>query len=223
MSEAKSAEYKAVKLTRRNAKASLTRSGRALLHRIENKWSIEEIKVTLINVDKVYNDLVEKHEKFTELVEDDEEFEVEERWLEECQQQFLSFESRAKKYIDETQKSSDLSQSSSKDDVQVATGEKSAENNSEIVEATTQMEALNITETLQVETSQVTESELTQVDASQVTESESTQVETSEAAIIPSIKITLQKCVLLRSRNRECLNLMEMLENTQYSNRILNT
>jgi hypothetical protein len=210
MSEAKSAEYKAAKLTRRNAKASLTRSGRALLHRIENKWSIEEIKVMLINVDKVYNDLVEKHEKFTELVEDDEEFEVDERWLEECQQQFLSFESRAKKYIDETQKSSDLSQISSKDDVQVATGEKSAENNSEIVEATTQMEALNITETLQVETSQVTESE-------------STQVETSEAAIIPSIKITLQKCVLLRSRNRECLNLMEMLENTQYSNRILNT
>ncbi len=138
MSETKSAEYKAAKLTRRNAKASLTRSGRALLHRIENKWSIEEIKVMLINVDKVYNDLVEKHEKFTELVEDDEEFEVEERWLEECQQQFLSFESRAKKYIDETQKSSDLSQSSSKDDVQVATGEKSAENNSEIVEATMQ-------------------------------------------------------------------------------------
>ena len=185
MSEAKSAEYKAAKLTRRNAKASLTRSGRALLHRIENKWSIEEIKVMLINVDKVYNDLVEKHEKFTELVEDDEEFEVEERWLEECQQQFLSFESRAKKYIDETQKSSDLSQSSSKDDVQVATGEKSAENNSEIVEATTQMEALNVTETLQVETSQVTKSELTQVDASQVTESESTQVETSEAAQNP--------------------------------------
>jgi hypothetical protein len=79
-----------------------------------------------------------KHEKFAELVEDDEEFEVDERWLEECQQQFLSFESRAKKYIDETQKSSDLSQSSSKDDVQVATGEKSAENNSEIVEATMQ-------------------------------------------------------------------------------------
>ena len=51
------AEYKAAKLTRRNAKASLTRSGRALLHRIENKWSIEEIKVTLINVDKVENSL----------------------------------------------------------------------------------------------------------------------------------------------------------------------
>ncbi len=82
-----SAEYKAAKLTRRNSKASLTRSGRAVLNRIENKWSIEEIKVTLANVDKVYNDLVEKHEKFTELVEE-EEFEAEERWLEECQQQF---------------------------------------------------------------------------------------------------------------------------------------
>ena len=84
MSEAKSAEYKAAKLARRNAKASLTRSGSALLRRIENEWSIEEIKVTLANVDKAHNDLVEKHEKFTELVEDDEEFEAEERWLEEC-------------------------------------------------------------------------------------------------------------------------------------------
>ncbi len=146
MSEAKSAEYKAAKLARRNAKASLTRSGRALLRRIENEWSIEEIKVTLANVDKAHNDLVEKHEKFTELVEDDEEFEAEERWLEECQQQFLSFESRAKKYSDETQKSSDLSQSSSKDDAQIATEEESGENNSEIVEATTQMEALNVTQ-----------------------------------------------------------------------------
>ncbi len=65
----------------------MTRSGRAVLNRVENEWSIEEIKVTFANVDKVYNDLVEKHEKFTELVEE-EEFETEERWLEECQQQF---------------------------------------------------------------------------------------------------------------------------------------
>ncbi len=87
-----------------------------------------------------------------------------------------------------------------------------------------QMEALNVTETLHVETSHVTESELTHVETSQVTESEPTQVETSEAAqnpMIPLLKMKLQKCVRLRSRNRECLNLMEMLENAQYSNRIL--
>ena len=69
-----SPELKAAKLTRQNAKAVLTRSGRALTHRIENKWDLDEIKETLSNVEKVYNDLVAKHEKYTEFIEDDEAF-----------------------------------------------------------------------------------------------------------------------------------------------------
>ena len=96
-----SAEYKAAKLTRRNAKASLTRSGRAL-HRITNQRSVDEVQETFANVEKVYDDLVQKHEKFTELIEEDEAFEVEEHWLEECQRQFLDLESRAKEYMQET-------------------------------------------------------------------------------------------------------------------------
>ncbi len=61
---AESPELKAAKLTRRNAKAALTRSGRSLTHRIENNWNVDEIKETLSNVERVYNyDLVQKHEK----------------------------------------------------------------------------------------------------------------------------------------------------------------
>jgi hypothetical protein len=170
----------------------------------------------LANVDKVYNDLVEKHEKFTELVEDDQEFEAEERWLEECQQQFLSFEGRAKNYIDETQKSSDVNQSSS----QVNTAEEPAENNSEIVEST-QKEALNVKETLQVETLQVTEKEISQV-AKKSWNRDQRKWKHRKHLKIPSPRITLQKCVRLKSRNLACLNSMEILGNTQYSNRILN-
>ncbi|CAB4018335.1 Uncharacterized protein K02A2.6 [Paramuricea clavata] len=49
----------------------------------------------------------------------------------------------------------------------------------------TQMEAPNVTETLQVETLQVTETEISQVEASEVMESGSTQMETSEASQNP--------------------------------------
>ena len=94
--ETESSELKAAKLTRRNAKAALTRSGRVLTHHIENNWSANEIKETLSKVEKVYNDLVQKHQKYTEFIEDDAAFETEEKWLEDCQQQFLSLEARAK-------------------------------------------------------------------------------------------------------------------------------
>ena len=69
--ETESSELKSAKLTRRNAKAALKRSGRVLTYRIENTRSANEIKETLSNVEKVYIDLVQKHEKYTEFIEDD--------------------------------------------------------------------------------------------------------------------------------------------------------
>ena len=102
--ETESSELKAAKLTRRNSKAALTRSGRVLTHRIENNWSANEIKETLSNEEKVYNDLAQKHEKYTEFIEDDAAFETEEKWLEDCQQQFLSLEASAKGYLEEINK-----------------------------------------------------------------------------------------------------------------------
>lgn len=101
---AESSELEAAKLTRRNAKAALTRSGRDLTNRIENNWDFNEVKETPSNVEKVYNDLIPKHEKYTEFIEDGEAFVTEERWLEDCQRQFLSLEARTKKYLEETSK-----------------------------------------------------------------------------------------------------------------------
>ena len=77
--ETESSELKAAKLMRRNAKAALSRSGRVLTHRIENNWSSDEIKETFSNVEKVYNDLVQKHERCTEFIEDDAAFETEKK------------------------------------------------------------------------------------------------------------------------------------------------
>ena len=80
--------------------------------------------------------------------------------------------------------------------MQVATGEKSAENNSEIVEATTQMEALNVTETLQVETSEAAQNPIAQ----------------NNVAELCAFKIEKPRMPKFNGG-----------ENTQYSNRILNT
>jgi 23S rRNA G2445 N2-methylase RlmL len=126
-----SPEYKAAKLTRRNAKASLTRSGRVLQHRIANQRSVDEIQEMFANVEKVYNDLVQKHEKFTELIEEDKEFEVEEHWLEECQQQFLSLESRAKEYVQKTLNEKSLSEKADKEQAEVKVSNQTTENTSE--------------------------------------------------------------------------------------------
>ena len=123
-----SAEYKAAKLTRRNAKASLTRSGRALLHRITNQRSVDEVQETLANVEKVYNDLVQKHEKSTELIEEDKAFEVEEHWLEECQGQFLNLESRAKEYVQETLNEKDSSEKDNDEQGGITVDDEATEN-----------------------------------------------------------------------------------------------
>ena len=41
-----------------------------------------------------------KHENYSKLIEDDEKFEVQERWMEECQEMFMDTEIQAKIYLD---------------------------------------------------------------------------------------------------------------------------
>ncbi|CAB3983142.1 Hypothetical predicted protein [Paramuricea clavata] len=79
-------------------------------------------KKSLQKVEKVYDDLVQKHKKFTELIEEDKEFEVEKHWLEECQQQFLSLESRAKEYVQKTLNEKSLSEKADKEQAEVTDG-----------------------------------------------------------------------------------------------------
>ena len=91
-------ELKHAKLKRRNAKGTLTRLGKALVLKIEGKRTVEEVKESFAKVAQSYADLVERHDELIQLIEDDEEFETEAAWLEECQENFLRLEVRSKDY-----------------------------------------------------------------------------------------------------------------------------
>ena len=76
---------KETKINRRNAKAALTRAGKALRHAIESKRPGKEVSDFLYKVQEAYETLIVKHEEFTKLIEEDKEFESQEAWLEESQ------------------------------------------------------------------------------------------------------------------------------------------
>ena len=67
---------KSTKLDRRTAKATLTRCRKALSKQIEVKRPGIEVKDALNNLQNAFDDLVVKHEHYSKLIEDDEEFEV---------------------------------------------------------------------------------------------------------------------------------------------------
>ena len=83
---------KETKIKRRNAKAALTRAGKSLRHLIESKRPGKEVRDVLSKVQAAHDKLIENHEEFTKLIEDDKEFEKQEAWLEESQYMFLSLE-----------------------------------------------------------------------------------------------------------------------------------
>ena len=113
-------------------------------------------------MEKVYNDLVQKHEKYTEFIEDDAAFETEEKWLEVCQQQFLSLKARAKGCLEEINKAN--SPKLKVNNTDVASSKQTEEINSEkgivILEAPQE-------DSTQVETQQVSQNTLAQDDISE--------------------------------------------------------
>ena len=90
------AEAKALseaKLRRRTAKAALTRISKTLRIKLQNDRPPGEITEALQKVKQAYNDLVVKHEEYAQNIENDENFETEEKWLEESQNAYLQLES----------------------------------------------------------------------------------------------------------------------------------
>ena len=112
------AELQKAKVSRRTAKASLTRAGKALQSMMESKRPASEVRESFVKVQEAYEKLIVKHEDVTQLIEADEEFAKEEEWLEESLEMFIRLEIRAKEYIDEI----------------VATGKKSNESIDVVVE-----------------------------------------------------------------------------------------
>ena len=60
---------KETKISRRNAKAALTRARKSLRHLIEIKRPGKEVRDVLSKVQEAYDKLIENHDKFTKLIE----------------------------------------------------------------------------------------------------------------------------------------------------------
>ena len=86
------------KLTHSPQKSALTRCGRALTHLVEHKRPASEVKDGLIKVNNAFENLVTKHELYTNLLIDDKEFNKEESWLEESQSYYLKLDIDTKGY-----------------------------------------------------------------------------------------------------------------------------
>ena len=106
------ADIQKAKASRRTAKVSLTRAGKALRSMVESKRPASEVRESFVKMQEAYEKLIVKHEDVTQLIETDEEFAKEEEWLEESLEMFIRLEIYAKEYIDQS----------------VATGKKSIEN-----------------------------------------------------------------------------------------------
>ena len=109
--------------------------------------------------------MVQKHKIYTEVIEDDAAFETEEKWLEDCQKQFLSLEARAKGYLEEMIKAnSPKLQVNGENNTDVTQSEKTEENSNEkelvILEASQE-------DSSQVETPQASQNTIAQDDISE--------------------------------------------------------
>ena len=93
-------ELKEAKKIRRNAKAALTRCGKKLTSLLEVERPESEVRDALNEVKEAYSNLVTKHEEYTKIIDDDEQFEEAENWMSECQENFLRQEIKANLYLD---------------------------------------------------------------------------------------------------------------------------
>lgn len=86
------------KRKRRTAKAALTRRGNTLRKKLKEGRPEDEIIEAFHDMKAAFENLVVKHEEYTQLILDDEAFEQEEKWLEECEDFYLEMEIGAKDY-----------------------------------------------------------------------------------------------------------------------------
>ena len=91
---------KTAKIQRRSAKATLTRLAKALIVLLNQKRTANEVRDHLVKVKQAFDNVVLKHEDYTKLIIEDDDFETEEKWLDDCQNDFLKLDNDAKCYIE---------------------------------------------------------------------------------------------------------------------------
>ena len=86
------------KRKRRTAKAALTRRENTLCKKLKEGRPVDEIIEAFHGTKTAFGNLVVKHEEYTQLIQDDEAFEQEEKRLEECEDVYLQIKIGAKDY-----------------------------------------------------------------------------------------------------------------------------
>jgi len=86
------------KRKRRTAKAALTRRGNTRRKKLKESRLVDEIMEAFHSMKTAFENLVVQHEEYTQLIQEDEAFEAEEKWLEECENFYLQMEIGAKNY-----------------------------------------------------------------------------------------------------------------------------
>ena len=124
------AELKRAKISRRTAKSAFTRALNALENSVKNERPVTEVNEVLHKFQRAFDGLVSKHEEFTTLIDDDGEYENEEKWLAQCHDVFMKSEIKAKKFMDHVQEdkaSKDENDESDSEIVNIPTAEAVAE------------------------------------------------------------------------------------------------
>ncbi|XP_071946012.1 uncharacterized protein [Antedon mediterranea] len=87
-----------LKRQRRNAKAKFTRLSNAMGTLIERNRPKNEINEAFLKVSEAYESTQTKHDQLMDVIEDDEDCERQEKWMLECQDNFLELSIRNKEY-----------------------------------------------------------------------------------------------------------------------------
>ena len=101
MAEAQENAINKTKIKRRNCKGALTRQGKVVCHKLSANRPAEEIRKELNKYQLAFEDLLAKHEEFLMLLEDDEQFEHEESWMEDCQETYLELSTDTEDFLKE--------------------------------------------------------------------------------------------------------------------------
>ena len=91
---------KDVKTDWRTAKTGFTWCRKSVAKLIKSRRPEQEVREGLNKLQLVFDSLVAKHESYSCLIEDDEEYEQEQIWIESCLKEFMTMELSAKMYMD---------------------------------------------------------------------------------------------------------------------------
>ncbi|KAG1660094.1 hypothetical protein GQR58_022184 [Nymphon striatum] len=93
-----------LQLSRKGAKGALTKVSNAIKYKLDNNRPKDEVMKRLSKLETAYKSLVTKHEKYSECIEDEKDYEIIEEDLNNVQVQYLEVWTRTKDYINNLDK-----------------------------------------------------------------------------------------------------------------------